>query len=176
MLSNRTQGFLLISLAFSYFINASFSSFVWLFFDCLYLISLIYRIFSSFRYTVIYYLYQIRASDFEVIVSHSLSTFFKHIIGCDPHSKASVKESAAWLDGCGVARLLACRTAVRKSQVRFPTWHPHGGLTALSGTCDEETQRDFNEWRWMYVKIYECMLKMEKSIKNNNKKSGTVIT
>jgi hypothetical protein len=29
--------------------------------------------------------------------------------------------------------------------VRFPTWHPHGGLPALSGTCDEETQRDFNE-------------------------------
>jgi hypothetical protein len=35
----------------------------------------------------------------------------------------------------------------------------------LSGTCDEETQRDFNEWRWMYVRKYECMLKMEKSIK-----------
>jgi hypothetical protein len=42
-----------------------------------------------------------------------------------------------------------------------PTWRS----PALSGTCDEETQRDFNEWRWMYVKKYECMLKMEKSIK-----------
>jgi hypothetical protein len=58
--------------------------------------------------------------------------------------------------GCGVARLLACRTAVRQSQVQFLTWHPHGSLSALSRTCDEETQRDFNEWRRMYVKKYEC--------------------
>jgi hypothetical protein len=64
-----------------------------------------------------------------------------------------------------VARLLAHRTAIRQSQVRFPTWHPHGDLFALSGSCNEETQRDFIEWRWMYVKKYDHMLKTEKSIK-----------
>jgi hypothetical protein len=52
-----------------------------------------------------------------------------------------------------------------QSQVQFSTWHPHGDLSALSGTCDEETQRDFNAWRWVYVKKYECILKIKKAIK-----------
>ncbi len=69
-----------------------------------------------------------------------------------PDRKVRLVMRAAWLHRCGVARLLARRTAVWQSEVRFPTWHPHGGLSPLSGTCDEKTQRDFNEWRWMYVK------------------------
>jgi hypothetical protein len=73
--------------------------------------------------------------------------------------------------GCGVARLLACRTAVRQSQIRFLTWHPHGGLSAL-----KKIQRDFNDLRWMYVTKYDFMLKMEKSIKIFEEKKTTKLT
>ncbi len=86
----------------------------------------------------------------------------------NPDRKVRLDVRAAWLHGCGVARLLARRTAVWQSQVWFPTWHPHGGLSPLSGTCDEETQRDFNEWRWMYAKNG----KINKNI--NNKKSPVI--
>ncbi len=41
-----------------------------------------------------------------------------------------------------------------------------GGPGPPGGEQDKQiTQMDFNEWRWMYVKRYECMLKMEKSVK-----------
>jgi hypothetical protein len=81
--------------------------------------------------------------------------------GCDV-AKHGCDVAKHW---CDVAKLLARRTAVQQSQVRFPTWQQHGGLSLLSGTCDEETQRDFNECKWMFVKKYDCMLKIEKSIK-----------
>jgi hypothetical protein len=78
----------------------------------------------------------------------------------------SKKKTKKQKKGCGVARLLARWIAVWQSQVRFPTWHLHGGLFELSGTCNEETQWDFNKWRWMYVKKYECLVngKINKNI------------
>ncbi len=75
--------------------------------------------------------------------------------------------------GCDLAKLLAHRTAVWPSQVCFRTWHPHGGLSALSGTCDAETQRDFNKCRWMDAKKYEYrqesnLAVSSSPVKNNN--------
>ncbi len=58
--------------------------------------------------------------------------------------------------------LLARRTAVRQSQVRFPPGHPHGGLSALSGTCGEENTEGLQRMKMgAHVTKYDCLLKME---------------
>ncbi len=59
-----------------------------------------------------------------------------------------------WQFGCGVASMLDCCRVVPGSIPDLaPTWR---SLSALRWTCDDETQADFNEWRWMYVKKYKC--------------------
>jgi hypothetical protein len=73
-----------------------------------------------------------------------------------------------------MARLLAHQTAVQQSQVRFPIWHPHGGLSALSETCDEENTEGLQRMEMDVcdkVLLYIKNGKINKNIRKNKNKN-----